>query len=86
MKPEINMDLLIDTSIVRRTGGCRTGIDHNFGLERVKICIRMFTKLEKVTISMDQDQTTFRSRRMAMLIDGDNAQASLISNMLAESG
>jgi hypothetical protein len=35
---------------------------------------------------MDQDQSAMRSRRMAMLIDGDNAQASLISNMLAESG
>lgn len=35
---------------------------------------------------MDQDLTAMRSRRMAMLIDGDNAQASLISNMLAESG
>ena len=33
---------------------------------------------------MDQDQTTLRNRRMAILIDGDNAQASLISNMLAE--
>ena len=46
----------------------------------------MLTKLEKATFSMDQDQTTYRSKRMAMLIDGDNAQASLISNMLAESG
>jgi uncharacterized protein (TIGR00288 family) len=33
---------------------------------------------------MDQDQTTMRNRRMAILIDGDNAQSSLISNMLAE--
>jgi uncharacterized protein (TIGR00288 family) len=46
----------------------------------------MLTKLEKATFSMDQDQSTYRSKRMAMLIDGDNAQASLISNMLAESG
>jgi uncharacterized LabA/DUF88 family protein len=46
----------------------------------------MLTKLEKATFSMDQDQATYRSKRMAMLIDGDNAQASLISNMLAESG
>ena len=34
---------------------------------------------------MDQEQTNVRNRRMAMLIDGDNAQPSLISNMLAES-
>ncbi len=46
----------------------------------------MFTNREKNNLFMDQDQTTIRSKRMAMLIDGDNAQASLISNMLAESG
>lgn len=33
---------------------------------------------------MDHEQTVVRSRRMAMLIDGDNAQPSLIGNMLAE--
>jgi uncharacterized protein (TIGR00288 family) len=33
---------------------------------------------------MDQDQAILRNRRMAILIDGDNAQSSLISNMLAE--
>jgi uncharacterized LabA/DUF88 family protein len=43
-------------------------------------------KQENVIFSMDQDQTVVRNRRMAMLIDGDNAQPSLISNMLAESG
>lgn len=35
---------------------------------------------------MDEDQSALRNRRMAMLIDGDNAQPSLISNMLAETG
>lgn len=33
---------------------------------------------------MDDSNTTLRSRRIAMLIDGDNAQPSLISHMLAE--
>jgi len=33
---------------------------------------------------MDQDQGAVRNRRIAMLIDGDNAQPSLIRNMLAE--
>lgn len=33
---------------------------------------------------MDDSNTTPRSRRIAMLIDGDNAQPSLISHMLAE--
>lgn len=33
---------------------------------------------------MDSDMTTVRTRRMAILIDGDNAQPSLISQMLAE--
>jgi hypothetical protein len=33
---------------------------------------------------MDPEQVAARSRRMAMLIDGDNAQPSLIGNMLAE--
>lgn len=33
---------------------------------------------------MDDPNTTTRSRRIAMLIDGDNAQPSLISHMLAE--
>ncbi len=35
---------------------------------------------------MEQEQATTRTRRVAMLIDGDNAQPSLISNMLAETG
>lgn len=33
---------------------------------------------------MDDSTTTMRGRRIAMLIDGDNAQPSLIGNMLAE--
>jgi uncharacterized LabA/DUF88 family protein len=33
---------------------------------------------------MDLEQSAARTRRIAILIDGDNAQASLISNMLAE--
>ncbi|NLG96585.1 MAG: NYN domain-containing protein [Chloroflexi bacterium] len=33
---------------------------------------------------MDDNSNTMRSRRIAMLIDGDNAQPSLIGNMLAE--
>jgi hypothetical protein len=33
---------------------------------------------------MDESMTNTRGRRIAMLIDGDNAQPSLISNMLAE--
>src|SRR5512133_2078144 len=33
---------------------------------------------------MEESSSTARSRRVAMLIDGDNAQPSLISNMLAE--
>lgn len=33
---------------------------------------------------MEESNNLARSRRMAMLIDGDNAQPSLISNMLAE--
>jgi len=33
---------------------------------------------------MEETGSTARSRRIAMLIDGDNAQPSLISNMLAE--
>jgi hypothetical protein len=33
---------------------------------------------------MEESSSTVRSRRIAMLIDGDNAQPSLISNMLAE--
>lgn len=33
---------------------------------------------------MDSEQSALRSRRIAMLIDGDNAQPSLIGDMLAE--
>jgi uncharacterized LabA/DUF88 family protein len=33
---------------------------------------------------MEESTNTMRSRRIAMLIDGDNAQPSLINNMLAE--
>jgi hypothetical protein len=33
---------------------------------------------------MESDQASSRARRMAILIDGDNAQPSLIGNMLAE--
>lgn len=33
---------------------------------------------------MDSEQSAIRSRRIAMLIDGDNAQPSLIGDMLAE--
>ena len=33
---------------------------------------------------MEETTNTMRNRRIAMLIDGDNAQASLIANMLAE--
>ena len=35
---------------------------------------------------MDNLDTTFDNKRIAMLIDGENAQSSLIDKMVAETG
>ncbi len=42
-----------------------------------------FTERRRIDY-MDSEQSAIRSRRIAMLIDGDNAQPSLIGDMLAE--